>query len=235
MYDRNRAQELKIFSAYSVRNLFDTDTPYKVLRRFDEVISKAFEEMPELVSYIRSVGTASKMIETCVEEMNNYGYIGEAIVEKTNMRYLTNFCYFPLLKSEFAYEELCSYAGIYLNSEHIKNLEEYEEKLIKRQNGGWWSKGVQDIGYSVAHEVGHAIDSWLHISSSRELALIYKVYPLAISKYGAFSYKEFFAEAYAEYSTGESPRETALAVKQLVDAAVLRERAKNKSENLYHP
>lgn len=234
MYDRNRAQELKIFSAYSVRNLFDTDTPIKILRRFDEVISKAFEEMPELAYYIRSVGTANNMVEACNEELSKRGYICEPIIEKTNMRYLTNFCYFPLLDNEYAYKELCPFAGIYLNSDHVKNLNEYEDKLIKRQNRGWWSKGVPDIGYSVAHEVGHALDRWLNISESDELQAIYYAYPLAISTYGAFSCKEFFAEAYAEYSTGENPREEALKVKKIVEAAVERERAKNNSDNLPH-
>lgn len=122
-------------------------------------------------------------------------------------------------------------AGIYFNEKGAKTAAKLDDIVERNVNSGFFSKGSGKASHIFHHEYGHVLDDLLSIKDDQEFISIFdKEHKLGkafvkerLSEYGATAegYKphlrqEMIAEAWAEYTGSDSPRELATSVGDLI-------------------
>lgn len=118
--------------------------------------------------------------------------------------------------------------GIYFNPKSIGDAKKGKELVEK----GWWVPGGETIKGTMAHELGHAIDSSLAVNGIRlrEQSEIRKIWSettkdgvaTGLSKYGSTSPAEMIAEAWCEFTCSANPRPLATQIGNLIKSKVER-------------
>lgn len=210
----------------AVRKYFGRDIDREIIDAFDKEINKAFAEMPRLRNYIRCIGNRSEMSRHMRAEAYNWlikYYIKSGInyedAKKSANKHITQFskitmsqdaiAMFTTFKSKFedANKKIFyKYKGIYLNDKW--NRAEKLNKSVKLLSGrGMFSRGSGDIRQIIVHEIAHAICEMLRLDKHPYMRKLYSKYRYRISKYASKDVAEFIAEAWAEYKTGDNPRD----------------------------
>ena len=118
--------------------------------------------------------------------------------------------------------------GIYFNPKRFGDEEKGRELVEK----GWWAPGGDTIKGTMAHELGHAIDSSLTANGFRlreqdEIQQIWREttkegVAAQLSKYGSTDAAEMIAEAWCEYTCSKNPRPLAMRIGNLIKSKVER-------------
>ena len=204
---------LRICSGYTVDNFMDADTSGYLLQAIIDVIGAAARDFPQVKKAIRCVGISDNMIERCRAELESVGADGDKIIARIGISRMSGMCYLPRIEGrDKASKILSRYCGIYMTRKVAENIKDYEEKLKRSISNGWISRGSEDIRQAIAHEVGHAIDYALKASESDVIKQLYEENMYGISLYASSDIREYIAECYAEYITGDSPCDIAVQV-----------------------
>lgn len=104
------------------------------------------------------------------------------------------------------------------NGLHVS--EGFDEYMKKRKADTWFA--TNSLEGAVNHELGHIMTSLLDLTDNSEIRNLYygrnvKEIKDKVSIYGATDLKEFIAEAWGEYITSESPRETSKKVGEIIE------------------
>ena len=204
---------LRICSGYTVVDYFDIDRDDYTVKAIIEAVSKAAEEIPKVKKAISCVGAIDNMILICKAELNRVGKDGDSIIKSIGLDNVAGMCYLPSAESsDIASKIISEYRGIYISRKVTQDITGYEARLKESIAKGWISAGSGDIRQAVAHEVGHAIDYVLNLSSSEIINKLYEDNMYSVSTYASCNIGEFIAECYAEYTTGDKPRDIAIEV-----------------------
>ena len=121
--------------------------------------------------------------------------------------------------------------GIYLNAVQLRDLHQVTDLYATRMQAGWLSRGYEDPGAVLYHELGHHLLERLPDSVEQKLMQeirevigrrvavdvefrpeIAQIVERELSRYGATDPYEMVAEAFAEYMGAGTPRMLALAI-----------------------
>ncbi|MDE6550027.1 MAG: hypothetical protein K2M44_00795 [Clostridia bacterium] len=204
---------LRICSGYTVDNFMDADTSGYLLQAIIDVIGAAARDFPQVKKVIRCVGISDNMIERCRAELDLVGADGDKIIARIGITRMSGMSYLPRIEGrDKASKILSRYCGIYMTRKVAENIKDYEEKMKRSISKGWISRGSGDIRQAIAHEAGHAIDYALKASESDVIKQLYEENMYSISLYASSDIREYIAECYAEYVTGDSPCDIAVQV-----------------------
>ena len=230
-----------------IRKYFSKDIDIRIIASFEIEIINAFNEMPQLRKYIRSIGSRLEMGRHMRAEAYNWliryhmkSGIDYEDAKKSADNHIAEFskinmsenaiAMFTTFKSEFedANKKIFNkYKGIYLNDEW-KNIEMLNDTVRKMCRSGMFSRGSGDIRQIITHEIGHAICEMLNLEKHPHIKTLYFRNRNRISGYATIDVAEFIAEAWAEYRTGVKPRKICCKVGKLIQAEYKKYRRKRK-------
>ena len=204
---------LCICLGYTVVNYLDRCKDDYTVKAITQTVSKAAEEIPKIKSAIKCVGVIDNMISICKAELNRAGEDGDSIIKSIGLDNVAGMCYLPSAEgSDIVSKIISEYRGIYISRKVTEDIAGYEVRLRESIAKGWISAGSGDIRQAIAHEVGHAIDYVLNLSSSEIINKLYLNNMYCVSTYASCDIREFIAECYAEYATADKPRDVAIEV-----------------------
>lgn len=136
---------------------------------------------------------------------------------------------FDAESGQYIYLDTSSYSGVHFNDKYkSKNFAEFIGEQMDRK---WFTKAKPNLSYVVNHELGHEIDKLLDFKKNPDFMAIYKrehangknILIDRLSEYGATAGKipahkpdEMIAEAWAEFTGSNSPRELSNEIGNLI-------------------
>lgn len=131
--------------------------------------------------------------------------------------------------------------GISINTDNARDYTKLCESLSVEEQRGASPKGCNSINYLINHEIGHHLDSYLHLYNDPDIIKEY-INHIQLSgseqianvcTYASKNIHEFIAEAWAESQCSESPRRVAKLIGEKVSKAALKYMNTKKGDDQY--
>lgn len=128
--------------------------------------------------------------------------------------------------------------GICYNKKYASDPEEFKRCLKNDVNSGFHPPGCDTYSSVLTHEFGHRLNEYLNDNNlgdwirqsfqefQLEAANTDKGFKDLLSKYGSYNEREFFAEAFSEYTHSFKPRKTAKMVGEKIEEILKQIRGK---------
>lgn len=211
----------------------------EVINMMNEVMFKAKQLYPKLVSEIRFVGSIERwkeiikddVIEEFYNKFRRFGY-SEDIARKRAINAFGKEMKVSTRTMAISMERpggLKQYSGICIGERYggTKGLKKWKKSEIKATESGWKPRGTEDIRGVMWHELGHKAEVQIikSVEGKSELQQLITEINIrgnryikeGLSGYATTSPRELISEAFAEAMLSDDPREVAKMFKGLID------------------